>query len=236
MFRLRYQSRTEIIYRSPAKNEGSLQVTQRYAGVSETEHLSGPVEFTRSIPIGNTINNMRRRLVHNIHDGEAATKSKISLRPSIAGSSTSTLFDEDRWAKEAEHHDGLIELKRTKDTRKFLDPQTGETLHLSRWKSRKDSRDEKDEDGNLDKGDVHRIITQMGVGSAVFGGGTAATKALHEKAQAEPYQQPQQMGNTLADLVTKDPASVGDALKRDCVRHVCMMRMNPIEVSRQGSR
>lgn len=216
MFHLRYQSRTETIYQSAARNEGSMQVTQHYASGSETENLSGPLELTRSIPpTGSTINNVRRRLVPNIHDREAAIKSKISLRPSLASSSTSTLFNEDRWAEEAEHHDGLIELKRTKDTRNFLDPETGETLHLSRWKSRKESRDEKDEDEDIDKGDVHRIITQMGVGSAVFGGGTAAMQALHEKAQVKPnWHHHLQTSNTLADLATNDdPASVGDALK-----------------------
>lgn len=154
MIYLRYQWRTETIYRSAAKNEGSMQVTQHYAGVSETENLSGPLELTHSIPpTGNTIHNVRQRVVHRIHDGEAAIKSKISLRPSIASSSTSTLFNEDGRAKESEH-------------------------------------------------------------SAVFGGGTAAMKALHEKAEVKPNWHPHlQMGNTPADLVTNDPASVGDALK-----------------------
>lgn len=214
MLLMRYQARIETIYQSAAKNEGTVQVTQHYPGGPETENLRGPLELTRSIPpTGETINNVRRRLVHNIHDTEAATKSKISLRPSTAGSWTSNLFSDDRWAKEAEHRDGLIELKRTNNTRNFLDPETGETLHLSPWKSRKESRDDGDEDKDLDKGHIHHIITQMGVGSAIFGGGTAAEKALHEQAQAEPNRHPQQMGDTLADLVTNDPASVGDALK-----------------------
>jgi len=156
---------------------------------------------------------VRRRLVHKLHDTEAATKSRISLRPSTAGSSTSTLISDDRWVKEAEHRNELIELKRTKDTRNFLDPETGETLHLSPWRSRKESRDDGDGNKDLDKGHVQHIITQMGVGSAIFGGGTAAEKALHEQAQAELNRHPRQMGDTLADLVTNDPASVGDALK-----------------------
>jgi len=214
MLHLRYQSRTETIYQSAAKNEGFVQVTQLYPGGPETESLRGPLELTRSIPpTGGAINNVRRRLVHKLHDTEAATKSRISLRPSTAGSSTSTLISDDRWVKEAEHRNGLIELKRTKDTRNFLDPETGETLHLSPWRSRKESRDDGDGNKDLDKGHVHHIITQMGVGSAIFGGGTAAEKALHEQAQAELNRHPRQMGDTLADLVTNDPASVGDALK-----------------------
>lgn len=214
MLLIRYQSRTETVFQSAARNEESIQVTQHYPGGPETESLSGPLELSWSIPpTGETINKVRRRLVHNIHAKEAAIKSKISLRPATASSSSSTLLGDRLWPKASEHHDGLIELKRKNGTRNFLVPETGETLHLSPWKSRKESRDDEDEDGELDRGDVSRVITQMGVGSAVFGGGAAAERALHEQAQAEPNQHPRQMGDTLASLLTNEPASVGDALK-----------------------
>lgn len=206
-----------------AKNEGSVCVTQHYAGVLGNESLSGPLESTQSSPpIGNTISNVRRRLVHDIHDRDSVTNSKISLRPSIAARSTTTLSKGNWWVTEGEYYGGVIEFKGTKDTKTLLDPQTGETVRLSRWKSRKGSRDEKDGDENLGKGDVHRIITQMGVGSVFFGCGTVATKALYEKTQGEPNQQPQQTGNTLADRVANDPASVGDALKGTVFGDICM--------------
>lgn len=223
MFYLRYQSRTETIYQSAAKTEGSVQVTQRYAGVTEIQNFSSPLEVAQSIPpSGNTISNVRQRLVHDIHDRDSVTNSRISLRPSIAGSSTTTLSKGNWWVTEGEYYDGVIEFKGSKDTKTLVDPQTGETLHLSRWKSRKRSRDEKDEDQDFGKGDVHRIVTQIGVGSVFFGGGTAATKALYEKTQGEPNQQPQQIGIMLASRVANDPASVGDALKGTVFGDICI--------------
>ena len=216
LYRLRYQSRTETVFQSPARNEGSVGVSQHYPEGSKTENLDGPLRVPRSIPpTGDTNNSVRRRLVHKLHDEETETKGKVSWRRSIAGSSTSTVVGDDQWTKDTENHDKLIELKRTDKTRNFLNPDTGETLHLSPWKSRKESRDDNDDNDDkqdVDKGDVLHTIAQMGVGSAVFRGGTAAEKPLHEKAQAEPHRHPQQTGDTLAGLVTNEP-SVGDALK-----------------------
>lgn len=210
---LRYHPRRGTVFQSPARHEGTVEVTHHHPEGPHKESLQGPMEVMRSIsPTGKTINSLRRRLMSSIHD-KGEIKSRVSLRPSVASSSGSTLVDEDQGHEDVEHHDGLIELKRTGDTRNFFDPDTGETLHLSPWKSRKESRDDDEGNEHLNKGAVRQTIAQMGVGSAVLGGGTAAEEPLHEHAQTKSHKHPQQMGDLLAGIVTNQPCSVGDALK-----------------------
>ena len=152
--------------------------------------------------------------MHVFDDKEAAVKHKLSWRPSIGGSSRSTLVGDEQFKGETEQREGLIELKRTGSTRNFLDPETGETLHLSPWKSRGETEGDGKEAEDLIRGDIHHALVRMGVGSAaIFTAGSALSEILCENAKARSQQHPQQTGDTLAGIVTNQPASVGDALK-----------------------
>ena len=97
-----------------------------------------------------------------------------------------------------------------------MNPDTGEIFHLSPWKSTHDSSKKEDVENpfeNLEKGTVLHKTTQMSIGSAILGGGKAAETSLHEKAQAESKHRPQQMGDSLAGLVSNEPGSIKEAFK-----------------------
>ena len=212
---LRRRSRTETVFRSPARTEGSI-IHHHYPDGRSVEDYTGPVEIERRQPgLGSTL---RHRLKQKAHDKKTDIKSKISWNSASASSSAATLVgggDEGN-GKHDEHHDGLIELKQTNGTRNFLDPETGETLHLAPWKSTHDSSEEEEEQEpfeKLEKGTIQRKLTEISIGSAILGGGMAAETSLHEKAQAEKRKQSQQMGDSLAGLVSNEPSSIRDAFK-----------------------
>ena len=211
---LRRGSRTQTVFQSPARSQGSVRVTQHHPDGPSIDDSRGPVEIRKYQPdLGSSI---RHRVKQKAHDKKTDLKSKISWKPVSASSSATTLVETGDKPEQdhEEHHDGLIELKQTNGTRNFHDPETGETLHLSPWKSTHDSSDEESEEEpfeKLEKGTIQRTLTEMSVGSAILGGGKAAENSLHEKAQAESKSQPQQMGDTLAGLVTTESSSVKEA-------------------------
>ena len=215
LFHLRRTSQTEKIFQSPARTEGST-IHYRYPDGRSVKDHTGPVEIQKRQPgLGSTL---RHRLKQKAHDKKTDIKSKVSWKSSSASSSAATLVvDGDEGNGEHdEHHDGLIELKQTNGTRNFLDPETGETLHLAPWKSTHDSSEEEEEQEpfeKLEKGTIQRKLTEMSIGSAILGGGTAAETSLHEKAQAEKTKQSQQMGDSLTGLVSNEPCSIKDAFK-----------------------
>ncbi|KAL8823096.1 MAG: hypothetical protein Q9191_006180 [Dirinaria sp. TL-2023a] len=213
--RMRYQSRRNESFTpgSAARANPSVTITQTDADGELRNYYTGPMSITTSKPPdGETIGDVRRRLKNKFHEKEDKMRRKVSWNPSDASSSVSTLVNNEHSADGEVQHSGLIELKPKGQKRNFFDPDTGELLHLSPWKSRKQSQESEESDESLDEGEVHKMITQMGVGSAVLGGGTAAEEQLHKKAQAESENRPQQMGDSLAGLVTNDEFSAKDAL------------------------
>ena len=215
LFHLRRTSRVEPVFQAPARTEGSI-IHHHYPDGRSVEDRTGPVKIeTRHPGLGSTL---RHRLKQKAHDKKTDIKSKVSWKSSSASTSTTTLVgdgDEGN-GKHDEHHDGLIELKQTNGTRNFLEPETGKTLHLTPWKSTHDSTEEEVEQEpfeKLEKGIIQRKLTEMSIGSAILGGGRAAETSLHEKAQAEKRKQSQQMGDSLAGLVSNEPSSIIDAFR-----------------------
>ena len=214
IFWIRHQSRTETVFQSAARHEGLFEVTQQDHECPHTESLHGSLEIRRSLPrTADSSNSADQWPMPIFDDKEAAVKHKLSWRPSVGGSSRSTLVGDEQFKEETEHREGLIELKRTGSTRNFLDPETGETLHLSPWKSRGETEGDGKEAEDLIRGDLHHALFRMGVGSAILTAGSALSKALCEDAKAGSRQHPQQMGDTLVSVVTDQSASVGNALK-----------------------
>ena len=215
LYHLRRTSPTEPVFQSPARTEESTIHHSYPDGHSVKDH-TGPVEIERRQPgLGSTL---RHRLKQKAHDKKTHIKSKVSWSSVSASSSAATLVGDghEGGGEHDEHRDGLIELKQTNGTRNFLDPETGETLHLAPWKSTHDSSEEEEEQDpfeKLEKGTIQRKLTEMSIGSAILGGGLAAETSLHEKAQAEKRKQLQQMGDSLAGLVSNEPSSIKDAFK-----------------------
>lgn len=216
---LRRTSPAEPVVHSPARTEGST-IHHCYPDGHSVKDHTGPVEIEKRQPgLGSAL---RHRLRQKAHDKKTDIKSKVSWSSVSANSSAATLVEGGDEGNEKhdehhdEHHDGLIELKQTNGTRNFIDPETGQTLHLAPWKSTHDSSEEEEEQDpfeKLEKGTIQRKLTEMSIGSATLGGGTAAEISLHEKAQAEKRKQSQQMGDSLAGLVSNEPSSIKDAFK-----------------------
>ena len=213
---LRRRSRTQAVFQSPVRSEGSVRVTHHHPDGPLIDDSRGPIQIRKHQPGCDF--SVRRRIKQKAHDKKSDVKSKISWKPTTASSSATTLIGGDAEPDKVheEHHDGLIELKQTDGTRNFLDPETGETLHLSPWKSTHDSSEEEDDEEpfeKLDKGTIQRKLTEMSIGSAMLGGGMVAEKSLQEKAQAEAKAKPQQVGDSLASLVTNESSSIKEAFK-----------------------
>lgn len=214
---LRQAPPTETVFQSPARSEGSVRITHDHPEGPLIDEPKGPIEIRRRQPSTSSL--IRHRLKQKAHDTKTDIKSKVSWGPGLdsGNSSAVTLVEEesDQSKEHDEHHDGLIELKQTNGTRNFFDPDTGETLHLAPWKSTHDSSDEEEDEhlDHLEKGTIQRKLTEMSIGSAMLVGGKAAETSIHEQAQAEKKKQSQQMGDSLAGLVSSEPASIKAAFK-----------------------
>ena len=70
---------------------------------------------------------------------------------------------------EEEAYEGLIELPSKEDTKIFFDPNTGEFIRLSPWKSQIDDSDESDDE--VREGDTKEALAKMGSGMVALGAG-----------------------------------------------------------------
>ena len=213
---LRRPPRTETVFQSPARSDGSVRITHHHPEGPRIDESEGPIEIRRRQPSTSSL--LRHRVKQKAQDKKTEIKSKISWPGSVSGNSSAVTLvgsEDDQNKQHDEHHDGLIELKQTNGTRNFFDPDTGETLHLARWKSTHDSSDEEEEEhlDHLEKGTIQRKLTEMSIGSAMLVGGKAAETSIHEQAQAEKKKHSQQMGDSLAGLVSSEPASIKEAFK-----------------------
>ena len=115
----------------------------------------------------------------------------------------------DRSANET--HEGLIELKTTGGNKTYFDPETGEFIHLTPWKSpHKDDDESKDNHSGkaATKKDTARAITRMATGLGAYAGGKDVNDALaREITDAENRRIAQRAGDCLAGLVTNEHPS-----------------------------
>ena len=110
-----------------------------------------------------------------------------------------------------ETHEGLIELKTTDDNKTYFDPETGEFIHLTPWKSpQKDDDESKDNHSGkaATKKDTARAITRMATGLGAYAGGKDVDEALARGiTDAENRRIAQRAGDCLAGLVTNEHPS-----------------------------
>ena len=137
------------------------------------------------------------------------SSSSETLAGSLTGSDPRKVSITDRSANET--HEGLIELKTTGDNKTYFDPETGEFIHLTPWKStHKDDDESKDShSGNAaTKKDTARAIARMATGIGAYAGGKGVDDALaREIADAENKRIAQRAGDCLAGLVTNERPS-----------------------------
>ena len=146
--------------------------------------------------------------------GEAAAWQSINssfdtlVNPLIA-SNPSKVSITDRSANEK--HEGLIELETTGDNKTFFDPETGEFIHLTPWRSPQ-KRDNESNDNHSGKaatrGDTPRALVRMATGLVAWAGGKEVDDALMRKiTDAENRNIAQRAGDCLAGLVTNEQPS-----------------------------
>lgn len=217
---LRSRSSEEVVFTSAAKSDGGVKVTRHYAGGPETTQTEGPVQITRlHPPEDQSPGALRRRIIQDRYrqeEGILCNEGGFPYEPSLNNRSEDTLVAD--WTESNSRevsiatgpdeglHEGLIELKPTKNTKNFLDPNTGVSYHMSPWKSTHDG----DEDGKLSlhfkskpEGTVKHAILGMSVGGAALANGKTLEDKIAQVLEKKVHV-PQRAGDCLAGEVTNE--------------------------------
>ena len=137
------------------------------------------------------------------------SSSSETLDNPLTGSNPQRVSITDRSANET--HEGLIELETTGDNKTYFDPETGEFIHLTPWKSpHKDDDESKDNHSGkaATKKDTAGAIARMATGLGAYAGGKDVDDALaREITDAENRRIAQRAGDCLAGLVTNEHPS-----------------------------
>ena len=140
---------------------------------------------------------------------QTINSSSDTLVNPLTGSNPSKVSITDRSANEK--HEGLKELETTGDNRTFFDPETGEFIHLTPWRSphKNDNESSDDHSGKeATKRGTPRALARMGTGLGALAGGKDVDKVLAKGiTDAENKKIPQRAGDSLAGLVTNEPPS-----------------------------
>lgn len=137
------------------------------------------------------------------------SSSSETLVDPLTGSDPRKVSITDRSANKT--HEGLIELKTKADNKTYFDPETGEFIHLTPWKSpHKDDNEDKEHPSGkaATKKDTTRAFARMATGLGAWAGGKDVDDALaREIADAENRRIAQRAGDCLAGLVTNEQPS-----------------------------
>ena len=135
-----------------------------------------------------------------------------------ASSKVSITNNDESSADEVKKHVNLIELETAGLNKTFFDPETGEFIHLTPWKSTRTGADDDDDeihglrpDG---KGSIKRAFAQMTVGAIGWAGGKGIDDQLAEELQAnskgekekELEEQPKVGDCVTADMTNEAPS------------------------------
>ncbi len=230
---LRSRTPEETGYTSTAKSEG-VRVTRYHPEGSEVVEPEGPIQIIKRHPPENQApGEIRRRINRDRYhqeDDVPIDEGGLPWEPMLKNGSEDTLVAARTESNSRRVsivtgpdeglHDGLIELKpteNTKNTKNFLNPETGDSYHLSPWKSTHDDDEDKEllhNEKSKPEGTVKRAILGMGVGAAALANGKAIEDDIAESLQKK-ERIPQQTGDCLAGEVTNEKATGKPALARD---------------------
>lgn len=218
---LRSRSPDEVVFTSAARSEGSFKLTRHYPEGPETIEPEGPMQITRRHPPEDqSPGEIRRRVIQDryLEEGDIlGNDGGLPTEPSLNNHSEDTLMA--AWTESNSRkvsiatgsdeglHEGLIELKPTKNTKNFLDPDTGISYHISPWKSTHDGGDDDElalKSKSKPDGMVKRAIVGMSVGGAALGNGKPIEDKIAMTLQKK-ERVPQQAGDCLAGEVTNEP-------------------------------
>lgn len=213
----RRRSRDGGTLQSPARND--VLVTRHNEKGTETVAGQG-VRVIKQNPDHNHYPNHLRRRIQPLQPEDKNGPSEIvawqrinnssdTLVNPLTGSNPSKVSITDRSANEK--HEGLIELETTGDNKTFFDPETGEFIHLTPWRSpHKNDNESNDDHSNkaATRGDITRAFARMATGLGAWAGGKEVDDVLVRKiTDAENNNIAQRAGDSLAGVVTNERPS-----------------------------
>lgn len=182
---IRRRTQAAEVFTSPARYD--YQITRHHESGPET--VTGQAtRFIRHRPDEDQYPGELRRSIQ-LGEAEGDTDDRSAWRP--YNSSTDTLVNP--WAGRNpskvsitnhaadEEHEGLIELETTGDNKTFFDPETGEFIHITPWKSTQDIND--DTVNGDDKGSVKRAVGKMFPGGMALAAGKEVGAAVKSKSE-----------------------------------------------------
>ena len=213
----RRRSRDEAPLQSPARND--VLVTRHNDRGTETVAGQGVRVIKHNPDHNHYPSDLRRRIQSSQpkdedDPGEAAAWQAINssfdtLVNPLIGSDPSKVSITDQSANEK--HEGLIELETTGDNKTFFDPETGEFIHLTPWRSPQKNDNESNDNHSgkaATRGDTTRALVRMATGLVAWAGGKEVDDVLVKNiTDAENKNFAQRAGDSLAGLVTNEQPS-----------------------------
>lgn len=217
----RRKSRVGGVFHSPARSD--VQVTRHNQGGTET--ITGQsVKIKKQNPEDYQYAGQLRQRIRNVQNqNENDSKDDAAWQP--YNSSTDTLVNPLTGSNPSkvsiindsadEEHKGLIELETTGGNKAFFDPETGEFVHLTPWKSTHSDGEGSDDNHSLkadDRGSIKSALAHMATGGAAWAGGKEVDDMLKMKIREadrriEKVEIPQRAGDSLAGQVTNERLS-----------------------------
>lgn len=177
----RGKAKREEVFTSPARFD--YQITRHHKDGPQTVTWQA-ASFVRHKP---DEDQYPRELRRSIQEGDSDTGAEYKNKWQRFNSSCDTLVNPQTGPNPSrvsiasqsadEKHEGLIELETTGDNKTFFDPDTGEFIHLTPWKS---TYDEHSVNGG-DKGSVKRAVAKMFPGGVAWAAGKEVGEAVRSK-------------------------------------------------------
>ena len=207
--------RTERVFTSPVRSEPSdwqwhhQEDSKTVSGQGQGYHLirRNPKD---SHPLGQLREHIRKSQPNAVENptGEPPWQSHNNSEETLCGP-----WKNARWGTSKvslkndtseENHENLIELKTEGPNKTFFDPETGEFLHLTQWKST--GNDEVHGLRPDRKGSIRRAFAMMTLGATGWAGGKSIDDQLAEELQANSKVVAQAGDGITGDMINEMPS------------------------------
>ena len=206
--------RTEMVFTSPVRSEPSNWQWHQ----QDSETVSGQGQGYRLIrrnpedshPLGQLRQQIRNSQPNAVENptGEPLWKSHNSSEETLSDPWKGARWSRSKVSLEnhtsEEKHENLIELKTEGPNKTFFDPQTGEFLHLTQWKS---TGSEEVRGLRPDrKGSIRRAFAMMTLGGTGWAGGKSIDDQLAEELQANNKVVAKAGDGITGDMINESPS------------------------------
>ena len=215
----RHYWRTEEVFTSPVRSDWQVKRSQQEGPEAVGEEgyriiRTSPEDNHPLHQLGQRIRNSQPNAVEN-PTGELIWQSHNASEDTLADPWKDTKWGTSKVSltnnASDEEHENLIELKTEGPNKTFFDPETGEFIHLTPWKSTGD-----EEIHGLhpnDKGSTERALVQMTLGGTGWAGGKNIDDLLAEELQANSHglemkdsEQPRPGDCVTGDVIKETPS------------------------------